>query len=110
MRKERLQETYEFKILEALIETVEDHKPKEKTLEIPTEDVVDAYNRHHANKQTTARSVGRVLLRFGFQKTRQEIKGHTQRGWQIQVAKLGIGQSIRPRRAVITVVTVVYIV
>ena len=88
MRKERLQETYEFKILEALIETVEDSKPTEKTIEIPTEKVVDAYNRHHGDRQTTARSVGRVLLRFGFQNRRQEVKGHTQRGWQIQVPKL----------------------
>ena len=88
LRKERLQETYEFKILEALIETVEELKPKEKTVQKTTDQVTDAYNRHHGDRQTSTRSVGRVLLRFGLQKIRLDSKGHTQRGWQIQVAKL----------------------
>ena len=66
LRLERLRESYEFRILEALTETVEDREGE--SWEIPAEEITDAYNRHHGDKPTTSKSVGRVMLRLGFKK------------------------------------------
>jgi hypothetical protein len=64
LRLERIQETYEYAILEAFDSVVLDDT--EDGSLILTETVTDAYNQRHANKPTTNRSIGRTLARLGF--------------------------------------------
>ena len=85
LRLERIQETYEYAILEAFDSVVLDDT--EDGSLILTETVTDAYNQRHANKPTTNRSIGRTLTRLGFKTERQDIvtlgKTTTRRGYKL---------------------------
>jgi len=70
LRLERIQESREFSVLEALNEAATEAGPDADL--ILTENVKDAFNRHHPNSkhQATNRSIGRTLARLGFKNVR----------------------------------------
>jgi len=91
LRLERIQESYEFAVLEAFNEAVTDAGADADL--ILTESITDAYNRRHASKQTTNRSVGRAVARLGFKNLRVDQplgdgKRITRRGYRPDVKLL----------------------
>jgi hypothetical protein len=90
IRLERIQESYEYAVLEAFDSVVLDDT--EDGALVLTEAVTDAYNSRHASKPTTNRSVGRTLARLGFKADRDEIMGPggraTRRGYRLKRALL----------------------
>ena len=86
LRLERIQESYEYAVLEAFDSVVLEGNPDGEL--ILTEAVMDAYNQRHASKPTTSRSVGRTLARLGFKADRDEIMGPggraTRRGYRLK--------------------------
>jgi hypothetical protein len=90
LRLERIQESYEYAVLEGFDAVVLDDT--EDGSLVLTEAVVDAYNQRHASKPTTARSIGRTLARLGFKADRDEIMGPagraTRRGYRLKRALL----------------------
>jgi hypothetical protein len=90
LRLERIQESYEYAVLEAFDSVVLEDNPDGDL--ILTEAVMDAYNQRHASKPTTTRSVGRTLARLGFKADRDEIMGPagraTRRGYRLKRALL----------------------
>jgi hypothetical protein len=64
LRLRRIQESYEYAILEAF-DAVVTVDTQDRAL-ILTETVTDAYNSRHASKPTTNKTVGRTLARLGF--------------------------------------------
>jgi hypothetical protein len=88
IRLQRIQETYEYAVLEAFDSVVVQDTPDGEL--ILTEAVVDAYNQRHASKPTTTRSVGRTLARLGFRADREISpgQGHTHRGYRLKRALL----------------------
>jgi hypothetical protein len=66
-RQERLQETYEYKVLDALSNVVNDTDPDGSF--ILTDTVTENYNINYPNKSgkpTRSTAIGRVLMRLGF--------------------------------------------
>jgi hypothetical protein len=90
VRLERIQESYEYAVLEAFDSVVLDDI--EDGALILTEAVTDAYNSRHASKPTTNRSVGRTLARLGFKADSDQIEvaGHRtrRRGYRLKRALL----------------------
>ncbi len=90
LRLQRIQETYEYAILEAFDSVV--LNDTEDGALILTEGIVDAYNQHHASKPTTNQGVGRTLTRLGFKADRDEVTGPagraTRRGYRLKRALL----------------------
>jgi len=84
-RFQRMRESYEFSIMEALSEVVEEAGPLADL--ILTETVADAYKRTHTNRPSTPRSVGSALTRLGFRsiQTRERFadKWITRRGYRL---------------------------
>jgi hypothetical protein len=85
LRLERIQESYEYAVLEAF-DSVITEQTEDGSL-ILTETVTDAYNQRHAAKLTTNRSIGRTLARLGFQGDREDedVAGRriTRRGYKL---------------------------
>jgi hypothetical protein len=90
LRLDRIQETYEFAVLEAFDSVALEGIPDGEL--ILTETVVDAYNMKHASKPTTTRSIGRTLARLGFKGDSEMITvlGHrtTRKGYRLKRALL----------------------
>jgi hypothetical protein len=90
LRLERIQESYEYAVLEAF-DSVAAAETEDGAL-ILTETVTDAYNQRHASKTTTNRSIGRTLARLGFKadSDQTEISGHRtrRRGYRLKRALL----------------------
>jgi hypothetical protein len=102
VRFERMRESYEFSIVEALSEAV-DQAPADAEL-ILTETVTDAYNRHHANKLTSGRAVGSALTRLGFRtaQSREQPDGKggkwvTRRGYRLNKSDRHLLEDLRQR-------------
>lgn len=90
LRLERIQESYEYAVLEAFDSVVLEDNPDGEL--ILTEAVMDAYNQRHASKPTTTRSVGKTLARLGFKTDKEWIPGGTgrmcRRGYRLKRALL----------------------
>jgi hypothetical protein len=102
IRFNRMRESYEFSIMEALSEAV-DATPADAEL-ILTETVAEAYNRHHANKLTTTRAVGGALTRLGFRSTitREQVGGTggkwiTHRGYRLNKSDRTLLEELKER-------------
>ena len=102
IRFNRMRESYEFSIVEALSEAVDEVAADAEL--ILTETVADAYNRHHANKPTTTRAVGGALTRLGFRTTvtREQIGGKggkwtTHRGYRINKSDRSLLEELKER-------------
>jgi hypothetical protein len=97
-----MHESYEFSIVEALTEAV-DEAAADTDL-ILTETVTDAYNRHHPNKLTTTRNVGSALTRLGFRAiiTREQVGGKggkwiTHRGYRLNKSDRTLLEELKQR-------------
>ena len=102
IRFNRMRESYEFSIVEALSEAVDEAATDAEL--ILTENVTDAYNRHHANKLTTTRAVGGALTRLGFGTivTREQIGGKggkwiTRRGYSLNKSDRTLLEELKER-------------
>jgi len=90
LRLERIQESYEYAVLEAF-DSVVTEEIEDGAL-ILTETVTDRYNQGHAGKLTTNRTIGRTLARLGFKADREDVTGPTgratRRGYRLKRALL----------------------